>query len=69
MTDPGVVPEGWLAGTGLKAEGAFTPMSDLCHDCASLPVRDAIVPVCPPEEPAAEEAPAEEEPAEEQPAE
>jgi hypothetical protein len=45
----GAVPDGWLAGLGLHAPGAFEVYDDLCPACAGLPVAQAIVPV--PQEP------------------
>lgn len=65
MTDPGVVPEGWLANTGLNSPDGFSDMNDLCDNCACLSVRDAMQPVAgpPQDEPAPEEAPAEPDPA------
>jgi hypothetical protein len=46
----GTVPDGWLAGLGLKVPGTFGVLDDLCPACASLPVAQVILPAAAPEE-------------------
>ena len=38
----GAVPEGWLAGLGLKVREALAVLHDLCPVCAGLPVAQAV---------------------------
>ena len=40
----GSVPDGWLAGLGLKVREALAVLHDLCPACAGLPVAQAVVP-------------------------
>ena len=41
----GSVPDGWLAGAGLRPAGSFEVFNDLDPGCAGLPVAQAVVPV------------------------
>jgi hypothetical protein len=48
LSDPaprGGVPDGWLAGLGLRVAETLQVFNDLCAACASLPVVQAVVPV------------------------
>jgi len=44
-TPRGGVPDGWLAGLGLRVAETLQVLSDLCAACAGLPVAEAVVPV------------------------